>query len=73
MKKIIVVVTYNTYVPEDMTVDQLEKNIDEFVRDNFEDFRVNAENYHNEDESEPLFEISDVMVGTESTIMIGGN
>ncbi|WP_185226140.1 hypothetical protein [Chryseobacterium indologenes] len=73
MKQIIVVVTYNAYVPDDMTVDQLEENIDEFVRDNFEDFRVSAENYHNESESEPLFEISGVMVGTESTIMVGGN
>lgn len=73
MKQIIVVVTYNAYVPEDMTVDQLEENIDEFVRDNFGDFRVSAENYHKEDDSEPLFDISGVMVGTESTIMVGGN
>lgn len=73
MKHIIVVVTYTAYVPEDMTVDQLEENIDEVVRNNLEDFRATAENYHNEDESEPLFEISGVMVGTESSISIGGN
>lgn len=73
MKKVIVVVTYEAYVPEDMMVDQLEENVNEVVRNNFEDFRVIAENYHNEDEAEPLFEISDVMVGTESMISVGGN
>lgn len=73
MKKVIVVVTYEAYVPEDMMVDQLEDNVDEVVRNNLEDFRAIAENYHNEEESEPWFEISDVMVGTESMISVGGN
>lgn len=73
MKQIIAIVSYTAYVPEDMTVDQLEENIDEVVRNNLEDFRATAENYHNEDESEPIFQISGVMVGTESTIMVGGN
>ncbi|WP_407532983.1 hypothetical protein [Elizabethkingia anophelis] len=58
MKKVIVVVTYEAYVPEDMMVDQLAENIEEVVRDRFEDFRVTAENYHNEEESEPWFELS---------------
>ncbi|OPC66355.1 hypothetical protein DSC47_10125 [Elizabethkingia miricola] len=73
MKKVIVVVTYEAYVPEDMMVDQLEENIEEVVRDRFEDFRATAENYHNEEESEPWFELSSVMVGTESMISVGGN
>ncbi|AQW96683.1 hypothetical protein BBD31_01670 [Elizabethkingia anophelis] len=73
MKKVIVVVTYEAYIPEDMMVDQLSQNIEEVVRDRFDDFRATAENYHNEEESEPLFEISDVMVGTESMISVGGN
>ncbi|WP_185284953.1 hypothetical protein [Elizabethkingia anophelis] len=73
MKKVIVVVTYEAYIPEDMMVDQLSQNIEEVVRDRFDDFRATAENYDNKEESEPLFEISDVMVGTESMIAIGGN
>ncbi|KGT09520.1 hypothetical protein AB9J70_06290 [Elizabethkingia anophelis] len=73
MKKVIVVVTYDAYVPEDMMVDQLAENIEEVVRDRFEDFRVTAENYHNEEESEPWFELSAVMAGTESMISVGGN
>lgn len=73
MKKVIVVVTYEAYIPEDMMVAQLSQNIEEVVRDRFDDFRATAENYHNEEESEPLFEISDVMVGTESMIAVGGN
>lgn len=73
MKKIIVIVTYEAYVPEDMTVDQLRDNIEEVVKDGFTDFRATAENYHNEEESEPWFQIDDVMIGTESMISIGGN
>ncbi|MEI7486439.1 MAG: hypothetical protein WCJ72_03340 [Chryseobacterium sp.] len=73
MKKIIVVVTYEAFVPEDMTVDQLENNIDDYVRDSFSDFRATAENYHTEEESEPWFQIDGVMVGTESMISVGGN
>lgn len=73
MKKIIVITTYEAYVPEDMTVDQLRENIEEFVKDNFNDFRATAENYHNEEESDPWFQIDDVMVGTESMISVGGN
>lgn len=73
MKKIIVVVTYSAFVPEDMMVDQLQENVDNYVRDYFEDFRATAKDYHNEEESEPLFNIDDVMMGTESMISIGGN
>ncbi|MFC4688633.1 hypothetical protein ACFO4P_16955 [Epilithonimonas pallida] len=73
MKHIIVVVSYSAYVPEDMTVDQLEESIDETVRNNFEGFRATAENYHDEEESEPWFELSGVMAGTESMISVGGN
>lgn len=72
MKKILVVVTYEAYVPEDMTVSQLQNNIEENIRNNFEDFRVTAEGYPEGEESEPLFDIKDIMVGTEAMISIGG-
>lgn len=72
MKSIIAVVTYNAYVPEDMTVDQLKESIDEVVRDRFDYFRATAKDYHNEEESEPLFDLNSVMVGTESFITVGG-
>lgn len=73
MKKIIVIVTYEAYVPEDMMVDQLQENIDSIVRDNFDDFIAEAKDYPDEKNCYPSFEISDVMVGTESMISIGGN
>lgn len=73
MKKIIVIVTYSAYVPDDMTADQLRESIESEIRDNFDDFRATAKDYHTEEEAEPLFDISDVMVGTESMISIGGN
>lgn len=56
-----------------MMVDQLQENVDSYVRDYFEDFRATAKDYHNEEESEPLFNLDDVMMGTESMISIGGN
>lgn len=73
MKKIIVIATYEAFVPEDMTVEQLRENIEEIVKNKFTDFTATAKNYHNEDEAEPLFQIDDVMVGTESMISVGGN
>lgn len=73
MKKIIVVITYEAYVPEDMTVAQLEENIDEKIRSDFEDFRATAENYHNDEESEPLFQLDGISVGTEVMIAVGGD
>jgi hypothetical protein len=73
MKKIIVVVQYHAYVPEDMTVDQLQSNIEKYVEDNFEDFSVSAKGYHNESESEPMFQFEDLAVGTNCMIAVGGN
>lgn len=73
MKKIIVIAIYEAYMPEDMMVDQLRESIDMVVKDSFPDFRATAENYHNEEEAEPWFQIEDVMIGTESMISVGGN
>ena len=73
MKKIIVITTYSAYVPEDMTVTQVQDQCEKEVRDRLEDFRIYVEDYPNESEAEPLFNLDDVMVGTESMISIGGD
>ncbi len=72
MKKIIVIAKYEAYVPDDITVSQISELCKKEIRNNLDDFRISVPNYHDEEEGEPWFELDDVMVGTESTITIGG-
>jgi uncharacterized protein YeeX (DUF496 family) len=69
MKKVIVIAKYEAYIPDDMSIDEIENSIEKEIRDRG-DFRILAENYHNESESEPLFEISDVNVCTNLIMSI---
>ncbi len=71
MKKIIVVVTYEAYIPEDMTIESLEENIDGEIRNRFDGFGVSSKNYHNEDDEWIVFDLEDVMTGTSVSIAIG--
>lgn len=73
MKKILVIATYEAYVPEDMTVSQVQDLCEAEIRDRLEDFRISVSDYENEDESDPWFELNDVMVGTNSMISVGGD
>lgn len=73
MKRVLVIVKYEAYVPEDMTVDQLENNIDEWVRSEFDNLGVSAEDYQNEENSWVIFNLEDVMVGTSCMISIGND
>lgn len=79
MKKVIVIVTYEAHVPEDMSVSQIEDLVKEKVRDKMDCFRIYVEEYHekknyeNGHEVEPLFELEDVMVGTYTMISVRGD
>ena len=72
MKIIIVIVQYEAYVPDDITVSQISELCEKEIRNNLDDFRISVPNYHDKEEGEPWFELDNVMVGTESTITIGG-
>ena len=72
MKTILVVATYRAYVPEDMTVTQVQELVEEELRNNADGFRIYVEDYPDEDNQEPLFDLEDVMCGTELMISIGG-
>lgn len=71
-KRIIVVVTYEAYVPEDMKISQVEENIEDLLRSRFDSFRVDAEDYHNEDKADPFFKLDQVIVCTECSIRSKG-
>ncbi len=79
MKQVILIAKYHAYVPEDMTVSQIQDLAEEIVRDKMEYFQIYVEDYHekknyeNGHEVEPLFALDDVMVGTEAMISIGGD
>lgn len=73
MKKIIVVARYTAYVPEDMTVEQVEELTEEALRNNCGGFRINVLDYHDEEQAEPLFDLEDVDVGTDVMLSVGGN
>jgi len=72
MKKIIVVASYEAYVPDDMTVSMVQDLIEEKLRNNLEYFSICVEDYPNEDEQCPDFNLNDVICGTELMISIGG-
>lgn len=73
MKKIIVVARYTAYVPKDMTVEQVEELAEEELRNNCDGFRISVLDYHDEEQSEPLFDLEDVDVGTDVMLSVGGN
>ncbi len=72
MKKIIVVAQFSAYVPDDMKVSQVQDLCETEIREEFSSFRISVTDYSNESESEPLFELDDVMCGTNSMVSIGG-
>lgn len=73
MKRVIVLVQYEAYVPEDMSIESLEENIeDEFSYSKY-NFGVSSDNYHNEENSHVVFTRDYIMIGTSATIMIGGD
>lgn len=71
MKRIIIVATYEAYIPEDMAIESLEDNIDDEIRISSDGFGVSSKNYHNEDDEWIVFNLDDVMVGTSVSIAIG--
>lgn len=70
-KKVLIVAVYEAYVPEDMDLDEIYEKAEDEVRNNFEDFRLSVD-YPDAAQSDPLFDLSDVHVGTEMTLAIGG-
>lgn len=73
MKRVIVLVQYEAYVPQDMSIDSLRDGIEEEFSYSKYYFGVSSDNYHNEDESNVVFTKEDIMIGTSATIMIGGD
>jgi type III secretory pathway lipoprotein EscJ len=73
MKKIIVIAKYEAYVPEDMTVSQVESLVEDEIRMLLDQFSVTVDDYKDEDDNSPMFDLKDVMVGTHSVISIGGD
>ncbi|MDM1514516.1 hypothetical protein HX055_17505, partial [Myroides odoratimimus] len=55
MKRIIVVATYEAYVPEDMSIESLRENIEDTFENNMDDFGVSSEGYHDEDKEWVVF------------------
>lgn len=73
MKTILVVAKYEAHVPEDMTVSQVEELVESELRNKLDRFSIYVEDYQDEDNQEPMFDLEDVMCGTESMISIGGD
>ncbi len=73
MKRIIVIAQYESYAPEDMTVSQVQDLVEDEIRMRLDRFSVTVDDYSNEDDASPMFDLQEVMVGTESTIAIGGD
>ena len=73
MKKVIVIAKYEAYVPDDMTVSQIQDDAEEEIRNQFDSFSIYVKDYPNEDDSSPIFNLDDVMCGTESMISVGGD
>lgn len=73
MKKIIVIAQYEAYIPEDMDASQIQELAEKTIRDKCEDFRITVDSYLevDEQESEPLFELKDVMAGETVMIAVG--
>lgn len=72
MKSIVVIAQYEAYVPDDMTVSQIQDLVQHIIENQLDCFSVYVEQYPDENESSPLFELKSVMVGTNSIIAVGG-
>jgi hypothetical protein len=73
MKTVIVIAKYEAHVPEDMTASQISDLAEKQIRDNLEWFSVHVENYPDETEQSPMFDLSDVMCGTTAITAVGGD
>lgn len=71
MKRIIVVAVYEAYVPDDMKVSQVNNLCEKEINDQLQDFRIYVEDYEDNGENEPWFNLQSVSVGTNSSIAVG--
>lgn len=73
MEKVIVVATYEAYVPKDADMSQIIEHVENKIRSDFEDFRITEIKTENEEDNarEPWFILDDVMVGTSVSISVG--
>ncbi len=73
MKRILVVVKFEAYVPEDMTVESLRDNVENVVANTFDGFGVSSKGYHDEDNEWVEFSFDGAEIGTNCMIAIGGD
>lgn len=71
MKRVIIVATFAGYCPEDMDINQIGDAVEKELNDRINMFRIHLRDYHNEPESEPLFDLTSVQCGTEIMITVG--
>lgn len=73
MKKVSVIAKYEAYVPDDMSVSQIQDLAEERFREHMDCFTLYIENYPSEEHQCPMFGLDDVLVGTKSLIAVGGD
>lgn len=70
-KRVLIVMTYEAYVPADMDLGDIEAEAEsEFPDTN--GFRLKIDSYPDEDLAEPLFELTDVSAGRALNMRIRG-
>lgn len=73
MKTVIVIAKYESHVPDDMIVNQIQDLAEEKIRKQLDCFSIYVEDYPNEEDQCPMFDLDEVMVGTETMISVGGD
>jgi hypothetical protein len=68
MKRVLAVITYEAYVPEDMDNDQIQTAVENEVENRMNRFRIHVKEYHNEETAEPLFDKTNLIVSERVTI-----
>jgi len=72
MKLVIVIAQYEAHVPDDMTVSQIQDLAEEKIRKELDCFSIYVKDYPDEEEQCPSFDLDTVLVGTETSISVGG-